>query len=374
MSDFEQLANAIDLRDKTVVDIGCGDGAFVRALASAGATAIGIEVSEDAVARARERDPDHRYERGGAERLPLADQSVDVATLMRSLHHVPDPASAFPELRRVVREYVWIAEPLPEGDFFELLRPVDDETEVRADAQRAIAEQDGFDRVETIEYDVTLPVPTFEALRDRVLAADPTRAERFAAVEGDLRGKFTPGDYVVPMRADCSGSPAGEDELAVALELARVDAPLRQLGGDRVLVTCEQAVDDAQVAVAGQPRLGGVTDPFGASQALEQRRRDLGDHGGAPRLVAGEPARGLDVAAEQPRDRALLGGGLRELERGGEDMLGVAALDQDDRRLGEHHRRLDGIPAVLVLEPLADLGSRESAAVQRADDRVGVAA
>ena len=57
MSDFEQLANAIDLRDKTVVDIGCGDGAFVRALASAGATAIGIEVSEDAVARARDETP-----------------------------------------------------------------------------------------------------------------------------------------------------------------------------------------------------------------------------------------------------------------------------------------------------------------------------
>ena len=202
MSDFEQLANAIDLRDKTVVDIGCGDGAFVRALAGAGATAIGIELSEDAVARAREQDPEHRYELGGAERLPLEDQSVDVATLMRSLHHVPDPSSAFPELRRVVREYVWIAEPLPEGEFFELLRPVDDETGVRAEAQRAIAEQDGFDRVETIEYDVTLPIPTFDALRDRVLAADPTRAERFAEVEGELRARFTPGDYVVPMRAD----------------------------------------------------------------------------------------------------------------------------------------------------------------------------
>ena len=202
MSDFEQLANAIDLRDKTVVDIGCGDGAFVRALARAGATAIGIEVSEDAVARAREQDPEHRYELGGAERLPLEDQSVDVATLMRSLHHVPDPSSAFPELRRVVREHVWIAEPLPEGEFFELLRPVDDETGVRAAAQRAIAEQDGFDRVETIEYDVTLPIPTFEALRERVLAADPTRAQRFAELENELRAKFTPGDYVVPMRAD----------------------------------------------------------------------------------------------------------------------------------------------------------------------------
>ncbi|HEY6888976.1 MAG TPA: class I SAM-dependent methyltransferase [Solirubrobacter sp.] len=202
MSDFEQLASAIDLRGKVVVDIGCGDGAFVRALADAGADALGIEVSEDAVARAREKDPDHRYELGGAERLPLEDQSVDVATLMRSLHHVPDPSSAFPELQRVVREHVWIAEPLPEGDFFELIRPVDDETEVRANAQRAIAEQQGFDRVETVEYEVTLHIPTFEALRDRILAADPSRAERFAQLEAGLRERFTPGDYLVPMRAD----------------------------------------------------------------------------------------------------------------------------------------------------------------------------
>ena len=174
----------------------------MRALGRAGAEPIGIEVSEDAVARAREHDPDHRYLLGGAQELPLPDKSVDGATLMRSLHHVPDPSSAFPELARVVREFVWIAEPLPEGEFFELLRPVDDETEVRANAQAAISGQTGFDRVETIEYDVTLPVATFEALRDRVLAADPERAARFAEVESELRERFTPGDYTVPMRAD----------------------------------------------------------------------------------------------------------------------------------------------------------------------------
>lgn len=202
MSDFEQLANAVDLRGRIVVDVGCGDGAFVRALARAGAEAIGVEVTEDAVAHAREQDPGHRYLLGGAQELPLGDKSVDGATLMRSLHHVPDPASAFRELARVVRDFVWIAEPLPEGEFFELLRPVDDETEVRARAQEAISAATGLDRVETIEYDVTLPVATFEALRDRVLAADPGRAARFAEVESELRERFTPGDYVVPMRAD----------------------------------------------------------------------------------------------------------------------------------------------------------------------------
>ena len=95
--------------------------------------------------------------------------------MMRSLHHVPDPNTAFPELRRVVRELVYIAEPLPTGDFFELMRPVDDETEVRANAQQAIATPKGFERVKTIEYDVTLPIATFEALRATAFSR-PTRA------------------------------------------------------------------------------------------------------------------------------------------------------------------------------------------------------
>jgi SAM-dependent methyltransferase len=202
MRDLEHLANALDLRGKTVVDVGCGDGAFVRALTNAGADALGIEVSEDAVALARAHDPDHRYELGGAERLPLADASVDVATLMRSLHHVPDPSAAFGELARVVREHVWIAEPLAEGDFFELLRPVDDEAEVRAQAQRAIAEQRHFARVDTIEYDLRIAIGSFAELRDRILAANPARAARFAEAEDYLRARFTPGDYVEHVRAD----------------------------------------------------------------------------------------------------------------------------------------------------------------------------
>jgi len=202
MRDLEQLTQAIDLRGKTVVDVGCGDGAFVRALAEAGADAIGVEVTEAAVAHARERDPAHRYELGGAERLPLGDKSVDVATLMRSLHHVPDPASAFGELARVVREHVWVAEPLPHGAFFELLQPVDDETEVRANAQRALAEQDHFERVATVEYEVPIAIGSLAALRERLLAADPSRAARFDAVEPRLRELFAPGAYVELIRAD----------------------------------------------------------------------------------------------------------------------------------------------------------------------------
>jgi SAM-dependent methyltransferase len=161
-------------------------------------------VSESQLARARAADPEHpeRYLVGAAEALPLADASVDVALLMRSLHHAPSPDAALAELRRVVREIVYVAEPLPEGAFFELVSLVDDETEVRAVAQAAIARAPGYERVRTIDYDVTVHVPDLEALRARVVAADPARGERFAAVADELRRAFAPGDYAVPMRAD----------------------------------------------------------------------------------------------------------------------------------------------------------------------------
>jgi SAM-dependent methyltransferase len=205
--DFGVLAEALELRGRDVVDVGCGNGALVRRLAAAGARALGVEVSEDAVARARDADPEHpeRYLLGGADALPLEDASVDVAVLMRSLHHVPRERmdTAMRELRRVVRGELYVAEPLAEGDFFELMRPVDDETEVRALAQAALERASGFfERVDTLHYSGTIRLDRFEAFRDMVIAADPERATRFATLEPDLRTGFTPGDYTAPMRVD----------------------------------------------------------------------------------------------------------------------------------------------------------------------------
>jgi len=199
MDDFQALNDNISLARRTVVDVGCGDGKNVRNLRGAGADAIGVDIDITAATR---KDPDGRYLEGGAERLPLDDQSVDIAVLFKSLHHVPDPHAAFPELHRVVRDLVFIAEPLPEGEFFELLRPVDDETAVRATAQEAIKAAQGFEHVRTLEYEITFEMTDFQQLKDRVLAADQTRAERFAQLEPQLREAFSPGTYTIPVRAD----------------------------------------------------------------------------------------------------------------------------------------------------------------------------
>src|SRR3954453_9462476 len=199
MNDFEALIQVVPIEGRTVVDVGCGDGAIVRKLRAAGADALGVDID---VSAAKKRDPDGLYLQGAAEALPLADQSVDVAILLKNLQHVADPHAAFPELRRVVKEACFIAEPLAEGDFFELLRPVDDETHVRAVAQQAILHAQGFDREPSFDYELQLPLERFEVFRDMVLSADPERAERFAELEPQLREAFSPGLYTIPMRAD----------------------------------------------------------------------------------------------------------------------------------------------------------------------------
>ena len=197
--DFEVLTELVPIRGRTVIDVGCGDGALVKRLRAAGADVTGVDID---VERARAADPDGRYvtgrRRGAAARRRLGRRRDPHAQPAPR----PDPDAALRELRRVVRDALYVAEPLPEGEYFELMRIVDDETEVLALAQAALARAAGFERVHTIEYEVTMRIDDFEEVRERVLAADPDRAERFAAVEDELRAQFRPGEYAPPMRAD----------------------------------------------------------------------------------------------------------------------------------------------------------------------------
>jgi SAM-dependent methyltransferase len=219
-SDLEALERLVALAGRDVVDVGCGGGALVRALGSRGARVTGVEISESQLAAAV-RDDDGvgaRYLVGVAQRLPLPEASVDVVVFMRALHHVPVPElrAALAEARRVLRAegLVYVAEPLTEGDFFELTSLVEDEREVRAAAQRAVADAAaaGLDRVETFEYDVRLCLADLDAFAARIVSVDPARAEIFEARRSVLAEAFArlgepgsrPGErcFLTPMRVD----------------------------------------------------------------------------------------------------------------------------------------------------------------------------
>ena len=85
-----------------MLDLGCGAGRFVRALAEAGADPVGVELAEGALERARLNAPGADFRRMDGE-IPLEDSSVDLVWCSEVLEHVPDTAALLSEARRVLR-------------------------------------------------------------------------------------------------------------------------------------------------------------------------------------------------------------------------------------------------------------------------------
>jgi SAM-dependent methyltransferase len=87
-----------------VLDLGCGDGTFTAQLQDAGAEAVGLEVAETALRRARAAYPGLRFLLAPLEGpLPLEDCAFDVVWSSEVIEHVADTARWLSEVRRVLR-------------------------------------------------------------------------------------------------------------------------------------------------------------------------------------------------------------------------------------------------------------------------------
>lgn len=91
-----------------VADIGCGDGYLTLEVARWARHVVGIDRSEEALDRARTLAERRRvrnvsWKKGELSRLPVRDESVDLALLSQSLRYARDPEAALAEAVRIVR-------------------------------------------------------------------------------------------------------------------------------------------------------------------------------------------------------------------------------------------------------------------------------
>ncbi|MGO9496042.1 MAG: class I SAM-dependent methyltransferase [Solirubrobacteraceae bacterium] len=101
---WEAVADAAGVGDRTsLLDLGCGDGAFCALAARRGASVHGLDAEPDAIAQARDAVPGGDFRLGLMESLPWAEDSFDVVTAFDAVQYALDTEMALIEASRVLR-------------------------------------------------------------------------------------------------------------------------------------------------------------------------------------------------------------------------------------------------------------------------------
>jgi SAM-dependent methyltransferase len=185
------------LLGRRILDIGCGRGHLLRDLSERGARVAGINADDAAVEAARRAAPTAHVQKASARNLPFNDATVHVAIFVNSLHHLApdDMTPALVEAARVVGKggSIVVVEPLSEGTFFEALRLIEDETEVRHAAQQAIRRAlrtNLLSEARLIEYERIEAFTDALAFVEHAVATDPTRKQRAREALQKLLARF----------------------------------------------------------------------------------------------------------------------------------------------------------------------------------------
>ena len=175
------------IEGERVLDAGCGAGHLAEALTERGGGVVGVDVSHEMLAYARDRVPDADFALADlGSQLPFQDGSFDGIVSSLAFHYVADWDPLFRELHRVLGPDGWIVCSVqhPFADFAEY-----DDAENYHAVERVSATWNSFgERVEVPTYRRPLSAMLEPARRvgftlDRLVEPTPTDAFRRADPE-----------------------------------------------------------------------------------------------------------------------------------------------------------------------------------------------
>ena len=101
---WQAVVDAAGIGEETsLLDLGCGNGAFCAFAAARGAIVHGLDAEPDSIAQAMDAVPGGEFRLGMMETLPWSDASFDVVTTFNAMQYALDPELAMAEASRVVR-------------------------------------------------------------------------------------------------------------------------------------------------------------------------------------------------------------------------------------------------------------------------------
>jgi 2-polyprenyl-6-hydroxyphenyl methylase/3-demethylubiquinone-9 3-methyltransferase len=111
---LDWIQSMVALKDKQVLDVGCGGGILSDAMARVGAKVTGIDLATKSLKVAQlhaleTQTPNVSYREVSAEALAAEQPACfDVVTCMEMLEHVPDPASVVQACATLVKPGGWV--------------------------------------------------------------------------------------------------------------------------------------------------------------------------------------------------------------------------------------------------------------------------
>lgn len=104
---FNRLKKVLDfnsLKDKKIIDIGCGPGIISDIFQKSGAEVYALDISKEEIALTKKRNPELHTFVASALKLPFPDKKFNISISNGVLHHTKNCRKGFKEAARVVKK------------------------------------------------------------------------------------------------------------------------------------------------------------------------------------------------------------------------------------------------------------------------------